>query len=486
MNSNVCHRCRIKPSELTCKECQSSLCSQCDKFVHSSLKKGHKRKKTKNFSISEENTNYETNFNFFNNTNNSPSNIKNIENMEEKKDIYYNINDLNKNTDSQIKYDYNFRNKLNSISRISHDKLLNTYNSGFNVNYDENPNINRTYNLDYTNRKKYFDNNKDNNDKIKDIKLNVLSNRNSKKNNYLNHNPIQNTSSKYISQIKEIYEQEKRNYIIKINNLTQELENTKANLSERINFLHKHLYEIENKHETNIREQNDKNLLEMKKVEEEKSIEIKNLQNIISDQNNIINELKTKIKDLESTITDKESLFLKSKTKIDNISKEKESIENFYKNEIEQIKKKHNEEKENLISEYEHVINQISAELDINKKIYLNALKEIKEKENMIQNVMDDANNEKEQLNNNIIKLKEQNNFEQNNLLEINSDLKFESENKSEKIEQLKNEIKNLTEENEMMKSKFKKMNNNNNFDIDYYNSKINEIIRDTLSKKSK
>ena len=104
----------------------------------------------------------------------------------------------------------------------------------------------------------------------------------------------------------------------------------------------------------------------------------------------------------------------------------------------------------------------------------------------MIQNVMDDANNEKEQLNNNIIKLKEQNNFEQNNLLEINSELKFESENKSEKIEQLKNEIKNLTEENEMMKSKFKKMNNNNNFDIDYYNSKINEIIRDTLSKKSK
>ena len=125
MNSNVCHRCRIKPSELTCKECQSSLCSQCDKFVHSSLKKGHKRKKTKNFSISEENTNYETNFNFFNNTNNSPSNINNMENMEEKKDIYYNINDLNKNTDSQITSINQQIDNINNTINIQREKIFN-------------------------------------------------------------------------------------------------------------------------------------------------------------------------------------------------------------------------------------------------------------------------------------------------------------------------------------------------------------------------
>ena len=148
------------------------------------------------------------------------------------------------------------------------------------------------------------------------------------------------------------------------------------------------------------------------------------------------------------------------------------------------MKKKHTEEKESLISEYEHVINQISAELDINKKNYFNALKEIKEKEGMIQDVVDSANNEKEQMTNDIIKLKEQNNLEQNNLMEINSQLKYESENKTEEIEFLRNEIQSLTEENEIMKSKVKKMNQYNQGDR-FSNSKIDEIIRDTLSRKT-
>ena len=481
MSSNICHRCRIKPAELSCKTCQTSLCFECDKFVHSSLKKNHYREKIKFNTFSELNTNNETNYNIYNS--NSPSYFDK-DYIEEDNEIDYNYNQYDLNNNSPPKKGNILQKKLNTISRISQDKLLNTYNTGFNL--DEKPKMNLTYNLDFNNKKKNWNDRKNNNGIIKDIKLaNINSERNSIKNNYKNTFQIPNLSSKYVNQIKDIFGQEKKNLIIKINYLTQELEDTKKNLTERITYLHKHLYEIENKYETDIREQSNQNLLELKRAEEEKNSQTAKFQNIIKDQNNIINELKAKIKNLENTITDKENSYLKSNRKIENILNEKETLEKYYKNEIEQMKKKHIEEKESLISEYEHVINQISAELDINKKNYFNALKEIKEKENMIQNVVDNANNEKEQMNNDILKLKEQNNLEQNNLMEINSELKFESENKTEEIEQLKNEIKNLTEENEMMKSRVKKL-NGANYDMKYYNSKINEIVNNTLSKKSK
>ncbi len=133
-------------------------------------------------------------------------------------------------------------------------------------------------------------------------------------------------------------------------------------------------------------------------------------------------------------MTDKESTYLKKDMDIDNIINEKESMENHYKNEIEQIKNKHNEKKLSLISEYEHVIKKISAELDVNKKNYLNALKEIKERENMIQNVVNNAISEKELMNNKLNRLREQNSKDQKNLMKLNSELKNESENKSEQI----------------------------------------------------
>ena len=89
MSSNICHRCRIKSAELTCKACQTSLCFECDDFVHSSLKKNHFREKIKYNSFSELNTNFETNYNFYNN--NSPSRFDNNF-IEDDKEIDYNIN----------------------------------------------------------------------------------------------------------------------------------------------------------------------------------------------------------------------------------------------------------------------------------------------------------------------------------------------------------------------------------------------------------
>ena len=87
MNSNICNRCRIKQSVFICNECKSVLCTECDQFVHSSLKRFHNREKISskqkiNSASSGRNTNYETNLNFYSNR------LKNQENLNEINDMY--------------------------------------------------------------------------------------------------------------------------------------------------------------------------------------------------------------------------------------------------------------------------------------------------------------------------------------------------------------------------------------------------------------
>ena len=129
MNSNICHRCRIKPSNFICNECQSSLCSQCDSFVHSSLKRSHKRQKINilNSASSDLNTNYETNLNFY------PNSIINNENLDENNNNNSITNDMNDNF-NYIKNnnEINSRNQINNISKLASDRLLYSYNSFFN------------------------------------------------------------------------------------------------------------------------------------------------------------------------------------------------------------------------------------------------------------------------------------------------------------------------------------------------------------------
>ena len=464
----ICHRCRIRPCEFICKKCKSSLCFQCDEFVHSSLKRSHKREKINSSNIinspsSEKNTNYETNINFF------PNRIMSLEKENDKE------NEIIDN----IKYnkDFNLYNGLytpkqlkNFHGSLTPEKLYYTYKRGFNTDKE-----NSMKNL-YEMTSNY---NGGNNTK------GIVSYRN-KPNNIITqpiNTNIPNVSSRYINQIKNIYEQERSGLITKINHLTQELDETKKNLSERLDYLHKHLYEIENKHKIELNEAKNNNGIQTKRLEEEKNLKIDKLQNIIKSQNDTINDLKTKIKNLENSMNERESIYHKKNRDVDNIINEKESLENYYKNEIEQIKKRHTEEKASLISEYEKVINQISKELDINKKNYMDSLNEIKEREDMIQNVIKKAQNEKEQMDYTIMKLKEQNNRDQQNLMNLNSELKNENEFKSEQIEQLKNELKNRSEANEKMKLKVKKMKKQNS-EMKLNNTKLNNVVKNKFSKK--
>ena len=454
----ICHRCRIKPAEYICKECNSSLCNECDNFVHSSLKRSHNREKVPssekmNSPSSELKTNYDTNLNFYSNR---IKKEKDFENGINENDKYYNYDDIYSGL--------YLSSKRNKYSNISPEKL---YHPSSNSPIEENKNSN-LYDL-YNNY-----NNGDNN-KIMEYRSKSNGHNNSFIKNKILTTP--NVSSKCINQIKEIYEQERKGLISKINKLTQELNDTKSNLSERIDYLHKHLYETENKHKLELNESKYNNGIETKRLEDEKNLKIDKLQNIINSQNNTINDLELKIKNLVEVMDKKESIYLKRDRDIDNILNEKKEIENYFKNEIKQINKKHNEEKENLISEYEQVIRQLSSELDINKKNYAKVLVEIAEKENIIQNMLNEVNNEKKQMDNNVMKLKEKNSNDQRNLMKLNYELKLESENKSEIIDRLKTEIHNLNEENEKMKSRVKKMKKINS-EMKLTNIKLNNVVK--------
>ena len=472
----ICHRCRIKSSEFICKECNSSLCSECDNFVHSSLKRPHKREKVNshkkaNSIVSDLNTNYETNLNFYPNRIIDQNNENNKENGINESIKYYN--------DSNIyNYDSYSLNKINFSNRTPERIFYSIDNDALNKQF-----MSRTlYDINHN-----YNNNNNNNNDI-NTENNIVSYRsksNSHNNSYIKNNTqiMTNISSRYINQIKEIYEQEKKGLILKVNKLTQELDDTKKNLTERIEYLHKYLYEVENKHKKELNESKYNNRLETKRLEDEKNIKIDKLQNIINSQNDIINNLKLKINQLETTMSDKESAYLKKDRDISHMNNEKEDIENYYKNEIEQLKKKHTEEKASLISEYEYVIKQVSSELDVNKNNYLKALEEIKEKEKMMKSMADRLENEKDEINQNFMKLEQQNIKDKKNLMKLNYDLKSESENKSEIIEKLKTEIQNLSQENVKMKSKVKKMKKQNS-EMKSTNIKLNDAMKDKVSKK--
>ena len=103
MDSMICNRCKIKPSNFICNKCQSALCSQCDEFVHSSLKRSHKREKLSspqdiNSANLSQKTNYETNLNFYSNPLINENEINDINNLNFNNEISSTRNRINKGT----------------------------------------------------------------------------------------------------------------------------------------------------------------------------------------------------------------------------------------------------------------------------------------------------------------------------------------------------------------------------------------------------
>jgi hypothetical protein len=74
---------------------------------------------------------------------------------------------------------------------------------------------------------------------------------NNTSNSYINNTPTEFMSKKYVNEIKEIYEKEKNDLKKKIIELTKDLNSTKKNLEERIDYLHQRLNEV------NLKNKND-------------------------------------------------------------------------------------------------------------------------------------------------------------------------------------------------------------------------------------
>lgn len=387
MNPEICDRCKFKYSLYQCQACGESFCSECDNYIHSmTSKKSHKRNmiysSATQETISKLNLNIETEKNFYNNQ----EEIQEQDEYEEKK------NYLDEN---QLK----FKNYDNiTTSDLDNNLLTNIYS-------EEEKNINSEYKIAEGKQIPEVNSIKNNN------KYNSLKYRNN-------------------LEVNNIFGSEKEGLLLKIEELTKELEETKTNLGEHIDFLNNRLREVENKYKDQIVEIATGHLTKVKEISLENKTNIKELQNKLQkeseekaqiEQNNreLIEELKKKDQEIERLKKEKMELYSENESTLKYKSKIEEELlqeKNKLAFELEEIKK----EKSKLIK-----INKIDNETSKNKDEEIKKLKK-------------SFNIEKQKLTEQITSLKEQISSNEDN---INSYKNIVERYKSEK-ENLENEIK--------------------------------------------
>ena len=254
-----------------------------------------------------------------------------------------------------------------------------------------------------------------------------------------------------------IYEDENKQLLCRIKNLTNELSNTKEKLEEEINYLHNNIYETDTKNRTDIMDLNTKNFNGIKQIEGEKDDKINNLQNIINSQNFLIDELKLKVTSLEISLQEKESENERLKHSLKNFNEDRNSIDNFYNDEIKNLKKKHENEKKMMIANFnlenEKMISLLNEEKSKNSQI-------IEENNTKNEIFITNSNNENNKLRSQIDefkKLSEQKEKEKNELMQMIEEIKNENEMKDSKIIMLTEQLKNILDENEEIRNKMKK-----------------------------
>ena len=292
MKNETCNRCRLKYSLIECDNCQETFCAECDSYIHSIIsKKDHIRKmiysESTHDTISKLNSNYE------------PKNFP----FEFSQYNAYNTNMKNNNIDFPYKNTLfeEFKNDENS-QRINYRQ---TFNSFGDINED-------------------FDN------------FNEMKNNESKYN--------KNISGYYINEIKNVYSTEKNELILKINELSKELVDTKTNLGEHIDYLNNQIIDIEKKHKEEISELILKYSEDFKINSLEKDTRIKELESEL-------NYEKEKNENLQKKLNEYEQIIKSNKNDIEKLSEEKAFIDNAKKENEERLKEKisnidktHNEE----------------------------------------------------------------------------------------------------------------------------------------------
>ena len=240
--------------------------------------------------------------------------------------------------------------------------------------------------------------------------------------------------------IDEKYLQGNTNIEDKIEELTCNLENTKINLSERIDVLDDHIHKINEINKDDIININSRNLKEINDITSEKDYEINQLQLIIEKQKEKIRELKDVNRMLENELINSIKLKNQSLKERDEALDDKKAQEKAFIKDLDEMILSQEDEKKKLVNGYEDKFIKTNSDYHDEKDKLLNELKAIQENFESLK-VEHEKNIEK--LNDNKVKLDADNKRRD---LE-NEQLKKEEENLKENLKRTKTKIDEIEEE---------------------------------------
>ena len=240
--------------------------------------------------------------------------------------------------------------------------------------------------------------------------------------------------------IDEKYLQGNTNIEDKIEELTCNLENTKINLSERIDVLDDHIHKINEINKDDLININSRNLKEINDITSEKDYEINQLQLIIEKQKEKIRELKDVNRMLENELINSIKLKNQSLKERDEALDDKKAQEKAFIKDLDEMILSQEDEKKKLVNGYEDKFIKTNSDYHDEKDKLLNELKAIQENFESLK-VEHEKNIEK--LNENKVKLDADNKRRD---LE-NEQLKKEEENLKENLKRTKTKIDEIEEE---------------------------------------
>ena len=226
----------------------------------------------------------------------------------------------------------------------------------------------------------------------------------------------------------------------KLEELTSNLQNTKINLSERIDVLDEHIHKIDEINKNELININSKNLKEINDITSEKDSEIKQLQIIIEKQKEKIKELKQQNKLLEDDLINSLKIKSQSIKERDEALTEKKNHESFFIKDLDEMILSQEEEKKKLVNGYEDKFIKTNSEYHDEKEKLLNELKNIQENFEKLK-IEHEKNIEK--LNNNKIRLDKENKKRDME----NQQLKREAETLKDNLKRTKTQIEEMEKE---------------------------------------
>ena len=226
----------------------------------------------------------------------------------------------------------------------------------------------------------------------------------------------------------------------KLEELTSNLQNTKINLSERIDVLDEHIHKIDEINKNELININSKNLKEINDITSEKDSEIKQLQIIIEKQKEKIKELKQQNKLLEDDLINSLKIKSQSIKERDEALTEKKNHESFFIKDLDEMILSQEEEKKKLVNGYEDKFIKTNSEYHDEKEKLLNELKNIQEN---FENLKIEHEKNIEKLNNNKIRLDKENKKRDME----NQQLKREAETLKDNLKRTKTQIEEMEKE---------------------------------------